>query len=72
MNSSVETDKSEQIQSGDGPITGKSFYPDKTIVAPDPSRDPYEQFIELMEVVEALCPKWPERPTFKDSDIFLL
>lgn len=36
------------------------------------SRDPYEVLDDLMAVVEALCPVWPERPTFRDTDRFLL
>lgn len=28
------------------------------------SRDPYEALDDLMAVVEALCPSWPERPGF--------
>ncbi len=26
-----------------------------------PARDPVTAWIELMEVIEALCPRWPER-----------
>ena len=29
--------------------------------APKTQRDPITAWIELMEVVEALCPRWPER-----------
>jgi hypothetical protein len=29
---------------------------------PKPAADPFERWIALMEVVEALCPRWPERP----------
>lgn len=30
--------------------------------------DPYAAWIDLMEAVEALCPRWPERePTLGDS-----
>jgi hypothetical protein len=35
-------------------------------------RDPFRALDELMVVVEALCPVWPERPTFRDSRHFLL
>lgn len=28
----------------------------------EPTRDPIAAWMELMEVVEALCPRWPERP----------
>lgn len=30
--------------------------------APLPRPDPLVAWIELMEVVEALCPRWPPRP----------
>ena len=30
-------------------------------------RDPYAALDDLMCVIEALCPKWPERPTFEGS-----
>jgi hypothetical protein len=29
--------------------------------APETRRDPFETWMELMEVVEMLCPRWPER-----------
>lgn len=29
--------------------------------APPSARDPFESWVELMEVVEALCERWPER-----------
>lgn len=35
-------------------------------------RDPFEQLDDLMSVVEALCPVWPDRDTFEKSKIFLL
>ncbi|WP_149196512.1 hypothetical protein [Luteimonas suaedae] len=28
---------------------------------PGPAADPFERWLELMEVVEALCPQWPRR-----------
>lgn len=28
---------------------------------PAHSTDPWERWLELMEVVEELCPRWPER-----------
>lgn len=34
--------------------------------------DPYAALDELMVVVEALCPEWPERPPFKDGGRMLL
>ena len=36
------------------------------------TRDPYEVLDELMAVVEALCPVWPERPIFSETDRFRL
>ena len=39
--------------------------------APESSRDPLVAWIDLMEVVEALCPRWPERPP-SIGRIFLL
>ena len=41
-------------------------------IPPAAGPDPYTRLIELMMVVEELCPKWPERETFRDSTIFLL
>jgi len=34
--------------------------------------DPYRALDELMAVVEALCPQWPERGVFVDSGKMLL
>lgn len=34
--------------------------------------DPWRALDELMAVVEALCPEWPERPTFREDAKFLL
>ena len=36
------------------------------------NRDPYEMLDDLMVVVEALCPRWPARETFKSDGIWLL
>ena len=30
--------------------------------APESTKDPFRALMELMEVVEALCPRWPDRP----------
>ena len=35
-------------------------------------RDPFEALMDLMIVVEALCPTWPLRETTKDGDYWLL
>ncbi|MCX7961489.1 MAG: hypothetical protein N2653_07925 [Burkholderiales bacterium] len=41
--------------------------------APPPAgEDPWRTFEELMAVVEALCPEWPQRPTFPQDAKFLL
>lgn len=38
----------------------------------DAGRDPFVALDDLMVVVEALCPVWPDRPTFEGSTRFLL
>ncbi|HTQ37213.1 MAG TPA: hypothetical protein VMH77_09270 [Steroidobacteraceae bacterium] len=38
----------------------------------DPGRDAFQALFDLMVVVEALCPVWPERPAFTGSERFLL
>lgn len=41
--------------------------------APPPAgEDPWRTFEEVMAVVEALCPEWPQRPTFPQDAKFLL
>lgn len=40
--------------------------------ATESEQDPFKALDELMVVVEALCPKWPERPTFEGTKCFLL
>ncbi len=40
------------------PLAGSAGVP----YAPPPSLAPVDAWIDLMEVVEALCPRWPERP----------
>jgi hypothetical protein len=37
-----------------------------------PPADPFAAFLDLMVVVEALCPRWPERGTFFDGGRMLL
>jgi hypothetical protein len=34
--------------------------------------DPYAALDELMAVVEAICPEWPQRETFRDGGKMLL
>lgn len=40
--------------------------------APSGSTDPFAALDELMRVVEALCPEWPERPPFSANARMLL
>ena len=39
---------------------------------PPVAGDPYEALDELMAVVEALCPVWPQRPAFTPDCRMLL
>lgn len=39
---------------------------------PATNRDPFESLDDLMTVIEALCPIWPDRKTFSSSGRFLL
>ena len=41
-------------------------------VTVDSEREPYEALDDLMCVVEAFCPVWPERGIFPGRGIFLL
>ena len=36
------------------------------------SRDPFEALDDLMTVIEALCPVWPNREIFSSTDRFLI
>jgi hypothetical protein len=38
------------------------------LIAPD---DPFAALDDLMAVIEALCPQWPERPVFVATDFRL-
>jgi hypothetical protein len=40
--------------------------------SPADSRGPFEVLDDLMQVIEALCPTYPERDTFTDSAAFKL
>jgi len=42
------------------------------IELPEDPRDPFEALDDLMQVIEALCPDYPERETFSDSATFKL
>ena len=35
------------------------------------NRDSFRAFLELMEVVEALCPRWPERNRITTGEFLL-
>lgn len=39
---------------------------------PRPAADPFERWMALMEVVEALCPRWPARPPRPRGYVFKL
>lgn len=41
------------------------------VIAPD-EREPFQALDELMAVVEALCPRWPDREERADAGCFLL
>ena len=41
-------------------------------VTPAVKGDPYEILDDMMAVVEALCPRWPPRSTFKAGGHWLL
>ena len=59
---SVLTDNGQPI-AADGGIT---HVPAAT------SRDPFEALDDLMTVIEALCPVWPNREIFSFTDRFLI
>lgn len=53
----------------DQPFAGEAA-PRPPVAAP--ADDPYGALDELMVVVEALCPRWPQRRVFCDSGRMLL
>ena len=55
--------RTQQPFAGDG---GKAHVPAAT------SRDPFEALDDLMTVIEALCPVWPNRAIFSSTDRFLI
>ena len=62
--------KSVEPEAGD---SQQPFAADGGIRAwPVSERDPYETLDDLMVVVEALCPRWPPRGTFKADGLWLL
>ena len=53
--------------------TDQPFASDAGVTPPAGSEeDPYRTLDDLMAVVEALCPTWPERRTFVESGKMLL
>ena len=40
--------------------------------SPADSRSPFEVLDDLMQVIESLCPTYPQRDTFPDGAIFKL
>ena len=36
------------------------------------TRDPFEVLDDLIQVIEALCPTWPQRELFRDTAAFKL
>jgi hypothetical protein len=48
--------------SGDGGISSP----------PSDRRDPFEALDDLMQVIEALCPTWPDRELFAGTESFKL
>jgi hypothetical protein len=51
-----------------------TLFPDliEAPIAPSSAQDPFQALDDLMQVIEALCPVWPPRDPFADSDIFIL
>ena len=47
---------------GTSPVPEPILVKDGGVSARTTPRDPIAAWMELMEVVEALCPRWPERP----------
>jgi hypothetical protein len=59
---SVPTDNGQPF-AADG---GMTYAPTAT------NRDPFETLDDLMTVIEALCPVWPNREIFSSTDRFLI
>jgi len=55
-------------------VSGQPFAADGgvTHVPAVTSRDPFEALDDLMTVIEALCPVWPNREIFSSTDRFLI
>jgi hypothetical protein len=56
------TTRQQRIQ--DAPLAASAGKP----YAPERRGNPVDQWMELMEVVEALCPRWPERAALIGRD----
>jgi hypothetical protein len=54
--------------------SGQPFAADGGIahMPPATGRDPFEALDDLMTVIEALCPVWPNRAIFSSTDRFLI
>jgi hypothetical protein len=52
----------------DAPLVAEGGVP----YTPSPNRDPLEALDDLMTVVEALCPTWPQREPMKEGKYWLL
>jgi hypothetical protein len=50
--------KTKQIERNHQPMVGSAV-----IRSPLPARPDLSDWVDLMEVIEALCPKWPAQPT---------
>jgi hypothetical protein len=48
------------------------FAADGGVSVPAQVDDPFRALDDLMAVVETLCPTWPARPVFADTDRMLL
>ena len=60
--------------STESPLSAQAAHPfvskGGVAAAPQSDRDPFEVLDDLMVVVEALCPQWPQRDVFKKHGLF--
>lgn len=68
MNSSQTPPARPAERRSDALLVGEGGVP----YAPSGARDPFESWAELMEVVEALCERWPQRRHSMQSGLFRL
>lgn len=54
--SGLPKSQSEQVENGAQPLIGAAV-----ISVPLAARSDFSDWLDLMETVEALCPKWPPR-----------